>query len=180
MNINYIYLISNLIDTKLEQKINNINLSTNDLIILFNHASPLKIKKIKEHHNKYLCLRANSQNNSIQYWGYENAIENCELYQKLLLINYRLHGISVLSQYFKNYDLIEIDNNPLSAYPIGKYPTSGFIIYHHLSKIFNKDQINLINFYGVINDKNIKITYDNNHDYDYEQQYYILNKINII
>lgn len=172
MDINNIYLIAN--DPSVtEKKINNLPLSDSDTVVLFNDAESIKFAKIKHHPNKYLFLRANGRDNHVQYSGYENAIKNCSLYNKLFLINSRPKGIKILEQYFSNYEIIDSDNNIPPEYTSKKYPTSGFVALYYLKNIIDIDKIFLVNFYGLKNILSI-------HDYDYEQNYYKTHNIKII
>lgn len=174
MDINNIYLISN--DASLtEEKINSIPISDNNIIVLFNHANPLNFSKIYNHPNKFLFLRANGQNEHIQYWGWENAIKHRSLYNKLFLINIRHAGIDSLLKHFSSVEIIDSDNNQELDYPSSRYPTSGFVAYNHIVKNFTDSKITLINFYGNDNPLMRHI-----HDYDYEQNFYKLNNITII
>lgn len=155
-----VYLISNYNKMK-EGNIKNIN--DDDLIILFNHAYPLKFNKIKNHKNKWIFIRGNSKS----YWGFDNLVKNFNLYEKIFLIGERINDIEKLKSNGIKFELTKKLN--IESYKKTKSPTSGFIGYLNIEDIFNRDDITLVNFIG----------HGSNggngwygHDYKFEQEYY--------
>lgn len=174
MDLGNIYLISNDIELD-EAKINELTISSNDLIVLFNHARPIQFSKIKNHSNKWLFLRTG--HTVAGYWGYKEAIRYCLSFKRLVFIEKKIEGINLISKYNPNYSLIEWqDYSNKYDYPFGMCPTSGFISFIFFRENYNT-KIFLINFTGKGSDGTRGWHL---HDYKFEQKYYKDNNITII
>lgn len=178
MDIKNIYLISN--DKIKEDQINKISIQSNDLIVLFNHAYPIKFLKIRDHTNKYLFLNAHSTS----FHGYAEAIKYNQYYRKLFLHpGYDTLGNIKFNLVIENLEKI-FDVTILSPYinmeiyPEGKRSTIGFIAFIWFQINYPNNPINLVNFTGV-DDKGKPISRWK-HDYDFEQKFYKKHNINMI
>lgn len=176
MDINNIYLISN-DDSLTEKKINSIPILNNDIVVLFNHANPLKFQKIANHTNKWLFLRTGDI--ELGYWGAEHIICDSKLvYQKLIFINTKQQYINLISKIYTNYTIISGSENRQSVkYPLNKYMTSGFIAFLYLKKMFDISKFVLVNFTG---NGSLGKSGWSQHDYVFEQNYYKANHIKML
>lgn len=153
-----VYIISNFINLE-EKELEKIK--ENDLIVLFNHAFPLKFEKIRNHKNKWFFLRANK----VDYWGSGILLKKYKIFSKIFLINKRQKYMEKLKNLKIDYDLIDEKDYKENQRP----PTSGFIGFKRILKEFDLDDIILVNFTGHRSDGKAPPKF---HNYKFEQEYY--------
>jgi hypothetical protein len=182
-----------------ENTIEKLNINDDDYIILFNHCSPLKFKKIREHENKIVFIR---RNHLKSYWGINEVIENFNIFKEIfpfstnhksekhretlnMILDKKIpeNKEKIISKInFNNITFIQKILKKLTPpYNKKKVPTSGFIAYQYFKSIKkNMDNMVLVGF---------TLIYDNNicggsecHDGFYEIEYYKneLNNNNLI
>lgn len=177
---NNIYLFSN--DPLLcNDKINTLLMNDDkDLLVLFNHANPLKYKKIIEFQNKWLMLN----NHKNGFWGYESAITNSSKYKKLIFNQYiyskkHIEQKMILTKLFRDNCIIDNYRLYVSDYTKKRIPTIGYIAYHYITQTLRYNKIFLVNFTGKFSDAR-QYTNDYFHDYSFEQNFYKTNNITIL
>jgi hypothetical protein len=159
----------------------NIDLKDEDLLVLFNTATPLSSPKVTNHKNKIIFCRANKDN---WWWGKGNL----EKYNKLFKEIYVLYGwdyskqmpylremqkkYSNLKSYSNFNDDIVFTGHPRGTPNMGS-PQSGFVGYCIMKKKYPDADIKLV---GFTRRRNNNI----GHSYAWEYEYYKKNKIPII
>lgn len=178
-----IYLISNNtdIDKSLFQNIKN-----DDIIVFMNHSYWKKnFNKSKSIKLKFLRSQMNT------FTKYQSTFNN--QYNTVYFINDKNYSLKLYNDFKDNKKLI--DNNIVtkiiqeSNYTKNKIPSTGFITYHFIKNLINKNKNNktsiffnksisnifLIGFYY-----NKEYYQSKEHDFKYEKKYYKINNIKIL
>jgi hypothetical protein len=186
----YLLIANN--DAISSETIEKLEISNDDLIILFNRQYPLKFDKIRKHHNKIVFI--------CNQHGAEEIIKNHSLYRK---IYYRgtLKECPWVNEIKKNpesnqklSELSPIHKTVLEklekdVYPEKKIfdkekgitraigPQTGFLVYLYVKHCLMSDQdkVYLIGFTGKYKYRNALLNW---HDIDFEQNYYQKEKKN--
>ena len=155
-----IYLVSN--DKKINKNIFN-KIKKNDLIVFMNTSFHCDNDHIKEN-EKILFLRANKDS----FFGYKkifflfNNLNNAKIDKKhmKLFVNFK-----------ENKEIINFTKiiDKEIKFPEKKSPTTGFITYLYLKKIYPMNKIILIGFYGP----HKKYKGFSEHNFNFEQNYYM-------
>ena len=146
MNINdynKIYFIGN--NTEIDNNtINKLDISKNDLIILFNKQICLKFNKIKNHKNKIIFLRCNGAS----WWGLSEYIKNKNIYLKAYFV-YSKDANALIYDDIKCTNLIYNIQSEIFV-TNKKVPQTGWIAYNFIKDTlninFHKTSIYLIGF----------------------------------
>ena len=147
-------------ETITDKTIQELELDSDTLIILFNHHMPLKWEKIKKHENKVVFLRYNGST----YWGQEVFNKNKKLFKKA----YYLHRKYFMDEK-KKVEFFSDEEYEKFGF-IQHCPTSGLCAYLYVMKyLYDEDtKVYLVGF--SLNYKTISSCHSKNIELNFYQE----------
>ena len=159
------FLIANNEEIK-DKTIEDLPIKEEDVVILYNKQIPLKWKKIKEHKNKWLFLRAKEGG----YHGENLLSKNKDLYSDIILtgpfLDQKKDNFKIKIKDIKRYSY-EKDINELGIFKNDKSPQTGLVSFIYIKNKFSYENIYLIGFTN-----NYKTGIWHKHSKDIEQSFY--------